>query len=46
MITQDKGNIKSIQKFIDKNWQKNHILAKNSKIFNWLNYNEFEKIIF
>ena len=43
MIIQDKGNIKSIQKFIDKNWQKNHILTKNSKIFNWLHYNEFEK---
>ena len=43
MIFQDKGNIKLIQKFLRNNWQKNHIISKEIKIFNWLHYNKFEK---
>jgi hypothetical protein len=43
MIIQDEGNIKSIQKFLEKNWKKKHILAINSKIFNWFHYNPSEK---
>jgi len=28
-------NIKQLQKFIDKHWQKNHIFAIDEKVFNW-----------
>jgi len=43
MIIQDKGNVNLIQKFLSKNWKKNHILGKNYKVFNWLHYNPSEK---
>ena len=35
--------IKLVQKFIDKNFKKNHILSKNKKVFDWLYYNNYEK---
>ena len=40
-----KGNskIEHIQKFINKNFKKNHILSKNRKVFDWLYYNNYEK---
>ena len=39
-----KGNskIEHIQKFINKNFKKNHILSKNRKVFDWLYYNNYE----
>ena len=43
MIIKNKANIKSLQKFIGKNFKKNHILSKNQRIFNWLYYNKNEK---
>ena len=32
----EKKDIKNIQKFIDSNFKKNHILSTNNKLFNWL----------
>ncbi len=39
-----KNNLKEVQRFIHLKWQKNHILSKNKKLFNWFygnkkNYN-------
>ena len=43
MIVKDKGDIKEIQNFLHQNWQKNHIISKQKKVFNWLHYNKHEK---
>ena len=35
-----KNDRKKIQKFIHLNFKKNHILAKNTKFFNWLYFDK------
>ncbi len=42
MIIKNKGNIKTVQKFISKNFKKNHIISRNKKVFDWLHYNKYE----
>ena len=43
MIIENSSKVKLIQKFISKNFKKNHILSKNKKVFDWLYYNKKEK---
>ena len=43
MIIKNKSNIKTVQKFINKNFKKNHIISRNKKVFDWLYYNKYEK---